>query len=296
MNISTDRKVVLQPLRDVPHEVMIHTSTAEKDQHISNRYWFKFPQQWSNQVDKESIIGVRNIYLARHNRHVYFNLYVALAVKNDDGVYDDATYLGLYKMVVSVYMDADDNIKHLCRRFWDWFPDNMTTMEEAEGFSHTFTRGEIEITYYHEDGECKILIGRPIGSDSETVLNNTTGSYQECIWLISAEPLDDDAKVVLGLDDGMNVTINRIVKPIWSRYACYVKSSISNEAEDQFLGHTRAFEYTPIKYYRLTSDFKKWWIELYDSRDHRCKVTLPSDGLDDIFIEGIVCFSAKDML
>ncbi len=290
MNVSTDRKVVLESLRDVPQEVVFHTSTAEKDQHVDNRYWFTFPQQWCNQIDKDSIIGIRNIYLTKHNRHINFNFTVLLCEYREDGDYDINDCKAKYKSTVNVYLDTDDTVKYVCKKFNESYPDNFETEYEASGFVHEWTDWEVELSYFHEDGQCNLLIGRPTGTDSYYVYDGV--SY---VYIITVEPLNDETKILMGIDD-IKTDFNRVLVPIWSRYQLYLKSSISNEADDQFLGHTRNSQYTPIKYYRLTSDFKKWWIELYDTRDHRCEVILPSDGLDEVYIEGIVCFTTKAML
>ena len=52
----------LRELREVPKEVMFKISDAKQDQTKLNRYWFDFPSQWSNQLDKDPIIGIRDIY------------------------------------------------------------------------------------------------------------------------------------------------------------------------------------------------------------------------------------------
>ena len=82
----------------------------------------------------------------------------------------------------------------------------------------------------------------------------------------------------------------------WSRYQCYVTSSISNDSEDNYLGHTRTDPYAPIKYYRLSSDSKRFWIDLYDTRDHEIEVKLPDDNKDVLYVEAVVCFGTKGML
>ena len=100
----------------------------------------------------------------------------------------------------------------------------------------------------------------------------------------------------------------RIEIPIWSRHQCLVKSSIATNDKNNILGHTRKDPYTPLKYYRLTSGIKKFWIELYEARFHDSAVSFPTKAYeldeetkkeidrDDLIIEAIVCFTAQGML
>lgn len=73
-------------------------------------------------------------------------------------------------------------------------------------------------------------------------------------------------------------------------------SSFSSDAIDSYLGHTRQDPYCPIKYYRLSSDSKRFWIDLYETRDHTVGVCLPEDDKDVLYIEAVVCFSASGMI
>ena len=68
--------------REVPYEVMFKLSDAKQDPIKKNRYWFDFPGQWVNQLDKDAIIGIRDIYLTKTNRLAYFKLTISLREDN----------------------------------------------------------------------------------------------------------------------------------------------------------------------------------------------------------------------
>ena len=77
MNISTNQKVILEPLKEVPQEVLFKSNSpknAMRDQNKINRIWFSFPEQWANQLNKDSIIGFRNFYIVKEDRYIVFNL------------------------------------------------------------------------------------------------------------------------------------------------------------------------------------------------------------------------------
>ena len=70
-----------------------------------------------------------------------------------------------------------------------------------------------------------------------------------------------------------------IMIPIWTRYNCYVLSSLAVDDVNNFLGHTRPQSYMPLKYYRLSSKVKRFWIELYENRYHDVPVALPVERI-----------------
>ena len=92
-------------------------------------------------------------------------------------------------------------------------------------------------------------------------------------------------------------TLPRVAIPMWSRHQCLVKSSIATNDKNNILGHTLArFNYTPIKYYRLPNNIKRFWIELYETRYHESPVVFPPDKRDDLINEAIVCLTSQGML
>ena len=68
---------ILEPLKEVPQEVLFKSNSpknAMRDQNKINRIWFSFPEQWANQLNKDSIIGFRNFYIVKEDRYIVFNL------------------------------------------------------------------------------------------------------------------------------------------------------------------------------------------------------------------------------
>ena len=77
MNVSTNQKVILEPLKEVPQEILFKSNSSKnaiRDQNKPNRIWFTFPEQWRNQLNKDSIIGFRNFYVVKEDRYIVFNL------------------------------------------------------------------------------------------------------------------------------------------------------------------------------------------------------------------------------
>jgi hypothetical protein len=101
----------------------------------------------------------------------------------------------------------------------------------------------------------------------------------------------------------------------WDRHNVLIKSNLSKNS-DYFIGYTRNQTITPIKYYRLTSESKRFWVEFYSSQeytrpsifpvDYRAERYVDSEGeiktryipyyLDDVFIEAVFCYTSSAML
>ena len=116
----------------------------------------------------------------------------------------------------------------------------------------------------------------------------------ECHLAIHITPLNEDCKNVFNISN--RVSGDDILKiKAWSRHQIYLTSSISYEAEDNFLGHTN-HSCNPIKYFRLTHEDKRFWVDMWESRNHNIPVEFSNDGKEVLYIEGIVCFDSKAML
>jgi hypothetical protein len=83
---------------------------------------------------------------------------------------------------------------------------------------------------------------------------------------------------------------------MWDRRELYILSSLALSSDKNgYLGHSRPADYIPIKYYRLDSDDKEFWIELFSEREHRCDVN-NLQKVSDLYFEMIFMYSANSML
>ena len=314
-NISEDRKVVLAPIREVPEEIVFLISEAKQDPNIPNRYWFDFPNQWANQPNKDPIIGIRSIYTTKTNRYIKYSykvsIYDHINAPNNETV---EAAVDVLEGTISHWLDGSDTIRVITENFnKHWITNGKRTSIVLDS-RHSWKDYEI-LCYYGYDRQTHktyLYFGRGIGETSyyEVVEEDNTSEllpYQVEITAIS----DDTIALFGGTEFVASRNSNkpcRIEIPIWSRYQCLVKSSISANDKNNILGHTRNDPYTPIKYYRLTSGVKKFWIELYETRYHDSPVSFPTKvyalddeikkeiDRDDLIIEAIVAFSAQGML
>ena len=299
-----NKQVILNPIREVPHEVMFKISDAIRDQTKKNRYWFDFPSQWSNQLDKDPIIGIRSIYQTKTNRLV--NLKLSIQIVSDSiGVVASRTGNIMF------WLDGNTNITEFTMKFdkyWfdatneEYIKDGITFMDK-DGITPKDFKWNSNILSAHFDYDpdkhkCVLCIGLSYDVDKQIIVEdaNTEMTYI-CKYRIVMQAINLDTVAILGTgNEIISENSNDIEIPIWSRYQCYVLSSLAEDDANGFIGHTRNVQYYPIKYYRLKNKVKRFWIELYETRYHDVPVTLPYDNRDDIFIEAIVCFSSNGML
>lgn len=290
INVKGDRKVVLQALREIPKEVMFKSTKNNRDQIKSNRWWFEFPPQWTNELDKDSVVGIRSMYVSRTNREIWFcvNIKFINAETNETWA--------LYTITLRKYLDADETIKSLCSIWEEYYSDNVRIDIYNDKFVQpTLDRNMFALNYSFTDGQCILTISRPPEQSKQYYMTDPDDPTLQHLFNIEYEfvPMNDDTKTLFG---DTSSAVGTLELPCWSRYQCYVTSSISDECTDSYLGHTRQEPYSPIKYYRLSGDSKKFWVDLYETRSHDVPVYLPSDNKDILIIEAIVCFNANSML
>ena len=303
-NIGEDRRVVLTALREVPEEITFLLSEAEQDQSIKNRYWFDFPNQWSNQPNKDPIIGIRSIYTTNTNRFIKFSYKVELIPLHETSSID--TIEGTIKC----WLNGSDTIEVITRAFNEWWLKDGTRTTELTDEEHEWKDWEIQAYYGYDRQTHKtnLCFGRGILESSTILVIDSEDFDVECSYYITITPLSDDAMALFNTASALPTTETRVEIPMWSRHQCFVKSSIANNDKNNILGHTRNDPYTPLKYYRLNNGLKKFWIELYETRNHDCPVVFAKKiyeddeeekkkiDRDDLIIEAIVCFTAQAMI
>ena len=302
MNVSDTRKVVLVSLKEVPYEITFQLSDATQDPNIKNRYWFEFPNQWANQPNKDAIIGIRSIYLTKTNRYIQYSYKVELMPKTDNESIDTV------EGTIRQWLDGSDTIRPISEFFNErWLPSQENTnylgtrTHMCTDEQHNWEKYEV-MCYYGYDrltNKTQLCFGRGILVNDYTMVKDNEDLDVECEYKITITPESDDAKALFGFDEE-KTAMTRFEIPVWSRYQCLVKSSLANDDKNNMLGHTRDDSYTPIKYYRLNSSDKRFWIELYETRFPKCPVSLPMTNeqldRDDLIIESVVCFSTEAMI
>ena len=313
--------------REVPYEVMFKLSDAVQDPIKKNRYWWDFPSQWSNQLDKDPILGIRSIYLTKTNRLAYFKLTISLREDNEN-----ETLWYFWYGDINFYIDGTDTIVIFTTKFnqywYDALKNNGQGKNDYSSSNYTLDSNSIHSHFDYDSNthKCLLSIGASNSFPKHIIITDTNNQTHNCLIRISIEPKNQDTYALFNIDyrepleEATLIGIREISIPVWTRYNCYILSSLADDDANNFLGHTRNANYTPIKYYRLKNKNKKFWVELYETRYHDVPVTLPIDKIpnldydstqieseinkmylkeyirDDLFIEAIVIFNSNAMI
>jgi hypothetical protein len=78
MYADTPRNPVAQINREIPKEVLFRLSSDDsnmerQDPIKKNRWWFKFPEEWSNRNYKDKVLGICNMYLLERWFNIEFD-------------------------------------------------------------------------------------------------------------------------------------------------------------------------------------------------------------------------------
>ena len=290
MNISTNQKVILEPLKEVPQEILFKSNSpknAMKDQNKSNRIWFTFPEQWRNQLNKDSIIGFRNFYVVKEDRYIVLNL--------DIDVYEnieleERNTLFSLSGKLKFWIGQSDSLSKIPSKFEESWHHHMKTIIINNDFAYEQLNNNNLIGCLLINNE--LIFTHTIHQDKLEYIDED-GTH-ECHLAIHITPLNEDCKNVFNISNRVSGDDELKIK-VWSRHTIYLTSSISYEAEDNFLGHTN-YSCNPIKYFRLTHNDKRFWVDMWESRNHNIPVEFPYDGKEVLYIEGIVCFDSKAMI
>ena len=218
----------------------------------------------------------------KKQRFIRFSYEVSLKRKNENNI--------CFKRMgyIRCYIDQNEDIEKLTltwKRYW--FDNSEIVFGSDLGID--IDREDIKFNFFYSNNVCMINIGLAHYLENDYLLIND----EEYIPIISiTEEGSNDLENLFGKSTFSGSP--RIQIPCWTRRSCMITSSIAYEAHDNYLGFSRDYAYDPIKYYRITSDHKRFWIDLWESRDNSIPVVLPKG--DQIFIEAIVLFDANSIL
>ena len=253
---------------------------ATWDKTIKNRIHFKFPQHWVNNIFKNSVIGIRNIYMSKSHRHVNIDIAIKYC-KNTELTPDVANIIETKHVVVDVFLDDEAQIRNIVRAIIN----GVSSLPEMKYFRNVLTAYyEYIVDENTNEHYCRFIIKSPFNELSE---KDRTDNNKNFYFIKFTVEMNDDAKAVLNYDTdtrkGEGEAI--ITKNIWDRNSVYCTSSIASLSYNNYLGHTRRYTIEPIKYYSINNFDKTFWVDLWSTLDHKCPVILPDDHKDELNIE-----------
>ena len=316
------KRLSFVPLKEVPYEMTFLLKDATQDPAIKNRYWFDLPITWLDAEVKDPIIGIRSLYTTKTNRFIWYEYHIELITLNSyDLEEEDQVCVDAYHGEIQHWLDGSDTLRTVtdyfnqhwidCGERWEGGItqrlgenlDDYHVWEQGEVFCHYEYKNNVntDIRQKYYNRLC-LVFGRGFLSDVVEVVDEHDIPIK-CVYRISIMPVNWDTVAVFGLDNTDTIfEWTNVILPTWSRYQCFVKSSLTDMDKNNILGHTRNDPYMPIKYFRYNINVRKFWIELYETRYPDCPVIIPKDTVntnhadDDIIVEAIVCLSSDGML
>jgi hypothetical protein len=286
--------------REIPIEKCFRLSDPSviQDKIIKNRYWFTLPEEWTNQLQKDPILGFRNIFVQQVARYFNFTLRFYYTKKDDISkvLYDNT--LNFY-FTIYHNQSIDDALDNINKQWNEWILSSANITNNNDSWIY----GDICFTYHiptlYQDPEVKdyqlvFYVDRHrdaifLGSGP----NNGVHMERHIDLLTFSSPNSNLYNVFT--EQHINDAHTHLHIKCWDRQNVLVKSNLSNNS-DLYLGFSRGNAIIPLKYYRLTSDSKRFWIELWSSHEPERPSILPPDKRDDLYMETVFCYSSNAML
>ncbi|MDR0832485.1 MAG: hypothetical protein LBM99_06275 [Bacillales bacterium] len=262
--------------RGIPKEVCFKLSKARQDPTKKNRWWLKYPEGWRIPNPYEAIIGIRSMY----KKHTDFDFQIRFMVCAYNGETETD------EIVVTLYMiiTQDTTLGNICNEINKAYCDVINNRNDPSKPLKTSSFFAF-YKYLEEDNS---------NEENCYMFLKTFGENKVVVTAI------ENANFLFEDDLPISTPFTTFMTKAWDRHNILINSSISVNDDDFFLGHTRPNTYTPIKYYRLTSTDREFWIDLYSSHARNCmiEVTLNEDQTPfvDIFIEAILLYESDVLI
>ena len=243
-----------------------YSEICYKDKDKPNRYWFKFPENWTTSTVNERIIGFRSLWIPLAQRILTYNLACDLSKTEGEVCITNLIDIPIITYL-NVYHYFENIIKDLLRQIREYIDKN--TEEWKSKNLPCLTLDMLNIRHETKNGfKCFIISSNEASLKLSFKLHN----------------LNDDAKAIFNTNDMDGYKDIIECEGIWTRHRCLLRSSISINNSKNYLGYTQN-NYNPIKYYKIKCNDTRFYIDLFDAHDEEAMVTLPNDYKDGMCLE-----------
>lgn len=288
----------------IPIETVFRTGDplyARQDKNYPNRYHFRLPDNWTNDINKDAIMGIRSLFTTKSNRLVSFDIRTVYSIYSDTNQLVKSysnTDITFYK-----FLDDSTQFKNLSDAFFTecqqlkFKPSNLGL---TAPFEYLTNITPLDLHYKYENHKCNLYFtpnfnNVPIELRTFQQDNHT----RHLLFEYKIYNLNEDAKALFNTDqDNLNTeltTTETKTENIWDRNSIIVYSNIVSDSDNQYIGHTRKYNNSVIKYYQVKGYSNEFHIDLFSTGDHQCPVELPKDGKDEIFIEAQLLRNAEQL-
>ena len=296
----------------IPQETLFKTNSLSswRDPTKKNRYHFKFPNNWITTAQKDSIVGIRSLYIIPSYKHILIDIKVNVIyldhssfewqVDPIDNIVVRTEMLILENLkLIDILKQININISEQFKPESIIFDSNYLSFLKCFVYNKTISESEHDLQFIIKSDYNEMSVDE---RSKEVVINNVTYNRQYMI-AFEIDEINDEARALFHfeVDDNGNVigrdgdiTDPFITHGLYDYNECVVYSDLACMTEDSFLGHTHHYAFTPIKYYELKNNNQSFWVDLYSASDNKVAVELNKD--DNLYIEAQLLMSNEAVL
>ena len=272
MNRQFEQEIVYKLVKTDTEDRYREICYKDKDQ--PNRFWFKFPENWSTSTVKERIIGFRSLWIPLAQRILTFELDMIL--EDDSGEECITNQIQIpFLIYLNVNHHFEDIIKDMLKQIQEHIDKNIDKWKSDK--LPCLSKDMLNIRYETKNRLKCFLISTNKENVEDKGLSLTFKLYK----------LNDDAKAIFDTTDMDTYTESIECEGIWTRHRCLLRSSISINNSKNYLGYSQN-NYNPIKYYKIQCSDPRFYIDLIDAHDEEAIVTLPDDYKEGMCLEIVI--------
>jgi hypothetical protein len=255
------------------------SQNVQRDPDIHNRFWFWYPPEWRTANVKNKVIGFRSFWIAQAKRHLVFTVNITKPPLGE-----------IQSHKISVWMGYDEDILKLYDKLKEYLEGDSGTVSvdwislEKRRFDNIYEGKNWAAYDSNVKGEQEICVEQCFGIKFFVTDKASLGTT------FTITDMNQDSKYFFNVEDDypstQAISYNTLeFYDIWDRRSCLLKSSLVNG----YLGYSKV-RYNPLKYYKITNNDEKFYIDLYNGHNHDLISVLPHDNLDHLSLEIVVMY------
>ena len=277
----------------IPTETSLFSEDGEIDPELKWRWWFKLPDIWTTSNIGEKIVGIRSIYLMKKRRKIEYTLhlkkYKYTKTETAEMIEDETVNELTVRMVSWLPVDKD------LRKFYvDMFAqvnaaieeNNKTKTPQQIAFEMNNTdvyRRDIQMDGVFEKHQNRRSFVEKIycpNKYADEIIEGTT-YFTKCMFKIT--DVNEDFDLIFNINNNPlpeDYVTEMNFFDVWDRHSCKVFSNIASDSNRGYVGNSQIV-FMPIKYFKINSTDKKFYIDFYNSRNIKCPSVLPYKKKED---------------
>ena len=294
----------------LPTETAVFSNDGVIDSDKKWRWWFMFPDSWTTSNIGEKIIGIRCIWLMHNRRKLQFTLSLQKYLYYDNGtgaaeVYEPSlnlldvkitSWLPVDRDLREVYIDIIKQLKSaIVENEQKKDPEQISFhMDDTDATRNDFQMDGVFESYQNRVSFVEKMYCRDTNDYPEEQITTEGGEVINCMTMckFNISDYNDDFKLVFNLmtkEDVKQGIYNEGEKnlfptdmfvdkfdfyDVWDRHSCKLFSSLASDSNRGYIGNTSIY-INPIKYFKINSTDKKFYIDFYNSRNINCPSVIP---------------------